>query len=100
VELALDAREFARWTISGKVLPSDPPQVTIGDSDWLDTTWSAAADLTNPEKPKRECRLLVAGPDADPEGAEVLEAGTHATRLKVTDNPEIIPRDTDEITVG
>lgn len=99
MDLPLDGREFARWTVSGVTLPTDPPQVAIDDGDWVDTAWAAVADATG-SKPKREFRLLVAGPAAVLGDAVLLAAGAHTTAVKIEDNPEIIVRDTDEITVG
>lgn len=111
MDLPLDGREYARWTVDAKHDLSEvpPPQVRISTTvdgaetwaDWANTTWLAAQIDRGDSKYRRVAGLLVKGPDftGSIDGLE-LAAGSHSTRSRVDDNPETVVRDTDEITVG
>jgi hypothetical protein len=113
VDLAADAREWARWTVKSDVVLTDPPQVeltlqpatstdvaTIVTGDWIDTEWGDVSTTDDKGRSVRPARLLLQGPDVLDIVGLVLASGVYTTRLRVTETPEVIPRDTGSITVG
>lgn len=78
-------------------------EVSIG-GDWYPATWSGDA-IRNLGQAKwtrdAETDDWFCGPDADPEGATVLEAGDHVTEVRLT-NPsgQVVVFGTDTITVA
>lgn len=88
MRLARDSVEFAHWTITGLPDTATPtPDVWLA-GDWRRAEW---VEATGPE---RTARVLVAGPDATPPaGAVVLPVGRTVPRVRLTDTPEAIVRD-------
>ena len=108
MELALDGREYARWTVTAQhdLSEAEVPQVQIKGpddlvfGDWTNLIWLSEQVVKEPGKKwQRVAALLVRGPDITGSGLE-LAAGEHLTRCRVNDNPETVVRDTDSITVG
>lgn len=108
MDLAADAREWARWTVKSSEALADPPEVeltfqgttpAILEPGWMTLEWEGAATTDDKGRSVRTGRLLVAGPEATGSGVE-LQSGVYTTRLRVVNEPEIIPRDTETITVG
>lgn len=84
-------RKYFTWTLTG--VPEGVLTAAVSFDDGA--TWTSAGINAGAVK------LLLAGPDADPEatGAVVLAAGTYFPLIKVEDNPEIIIDDSDPIYV-
>jgi hypothetical protein len=113
MDLAADAREFARWTVKSSVPLADPAEVeltlqpaTAADEPeilspgWIALEWEADATTDDKGRSVRTGRLLVQGPDVSGTTGKALESGVYTTRLRITEDPEITPRDTEPITVG
>jgi hypothetical protein len=85
VHLDLEAREYITWIIDGA--PADSSIEVQFRTETGETSWLAVerTSLT-------EVRILLAGPQAEPGAATVLASGRHASWLRLSDNPEIIPR--------
>lgn len=86
MQLSRFSREFARWDFTGVPDGAANPEVFL-EGEWHAMEW---VDGTGGE---RSARILVAGPDADPGTAVVLSARRHITRVRLTDNPEVIVRE-------
>jgi hypothetical protein len=101
MDLPHDGREYARWTVTAKhaLDAATPPDVSIDGGAYVATTWLADQVDKGSGKFTRVAGLLVRGPDIGGSGTQ-LTVGSHTTRIRVTDNPETVVRDTDEITVG
>jgi hypothetical protein len=113
VDLAADEREFARWTVKSSAVLVDAPQVeltlqpaTTADEPailtggWIDTEWESAATTDDKGRSVRTARLLLKGPAVVGGSGQALESGVYTTRCRVSPNPEILPRNTETITVG
>ncbi len=113
MDLAADEREFARWTVKSSGVLTDAPKVELTlqpataddepeilDPGWIDTEWAAAATTDAKGRSVRVCRLLVQGPAVEGTDGVALESGVYTTRIQVILDPEILPRETETITVG
>ena len=104
MDLDKDSRQYAKWTFKTSFDPVTDPEVefTSGGvaSAWTPLVWDGPSDEYETGKFKREARILVAGPGAPGQSAYDLALGTHETRVRITDNPEIVILSTDPITVG
>lgn len=91
MELHRTSREYATWTLSGA--PADSPvEVSLdGGKTWhlCERTDEATA------------RILLAGPEATAgvAPAVTLQPGRYRATLRVTDDPEVVVRDTGHVTV-
>lgn len=80
MNLHLDGREYATWTVDG--LPDGlDVEVSFDRETWHATTRDGDT-----------VRLLVAGPGGAGEGAVVLPYGRHKAYLQVVQHPEIVIR--------
>ncbi len=79
-------REWVSWDIDG---PAGDAEVTFDGSAWRPL-----------ERTGDTVRILVAGPDAEGEGAVVLPLGRSMGILRMVDSPEILVRSAGPIDIG
>lgn len=96
-------REYATLDVTLDTDPTGSIEMLIDDT-WTTMTWVAASVTNTDGTFSRSARLLVAGPDVDPAsnpaGTVVLALGSHPTKWRLTDDPELLARPGDVITVG
>jgi hypothetical protein len=87
MRLARDGVEYAHWTISGLPDTAIPtPEVYLAGR-WHPMEWAEATDAG------WVVRVLVAGPDVQTGTAVALPLGRTVPRIRLTDAPEAIVRD-------
>lgn len=101
-----DSRQYARFRLrSLQELPLTAPKVAFApladDLDWGD--WETGVWLDDPYVEDgfntREFGVLVAGPDATAGGAVVLASGEYASKVQISDDPELIVEEAGYVSV-